>query len=152
MITFQEEALTECLEEMKPLFEEHWDEIDIHKDKIKLNPDYDKYLTLDAIGMLHVLTARDDDKIIGYFISFIQSNMHYKDYTFALNDVLFIHPDYRKGSVGYKLFKKAEVSLKELGVEVLMIQSKVKHDFKSIMDKLDFERVEYTYSKYIGEG
>lgn len=151
MITFQEEYLADCLEEMKPLFDTHWDEIALHKDKIKLNPDYDKYLLLDSMGMLHVMTARDDDKIIGYFVSFIQPHMHYQDHTFAINDILYIHPDYRKGSMGYKLFKNAEASLKEIGVHVLMIHAKVQHDFKPLMDKLGFDRIEYNYSKYIGE-
>lgn len=151
MITFQEEYLVDCLDEMKPLFETHWDEIALHKDKIVLNPDYSKYLILDEAGMLHVLTARDEGKIIGYFISFIDHHVHYKDHVFAINDILFIHPDYRKGSVGYKLFKSAEASLKEIGVSVLMIHAKVQHDFKPLMDKLGFDRVEYNYSKFIGD-
>jgi len=151
MITFQEEPLVDCLEEMKPLLSEHWDEIALHKDKIKLNPDYDKYLLLDSLGMLHVVTARDGDLLVGYFISFLQPHMHYKDHTFAMNDILYIHPEYRKGSAGYKLFKYAEKSLKEIGVHVLMIHAKVKNDFKPLMDKLGFNRVEYNYSKYIGE-
>lgn len=151
MITFQEESLVDCLEEMKPLFENHWDEIALHKDKIKLNPDYDKYLLMDKLGMLHVMTARDDGKIVGYFISFIQPHMHYKDTVFAMNDILFIHPDYRKGSIGFKLFKKAEESLKGIGVDVVLIHAKVKNDFKPLMDKLGFNRAEYSYSKYIGD-
>ena len=144
-------GIKDCLEEMKPLFDEHWEELAIHKDKIKLSPDYDKYLHIDEFGMLHVMTARDDDKLIGYFISFVQPNLHYKDNMFASNDILFIHPDYRKGSVGYKLFKNAESSLLELGVDVIIIHTKIHKDFKPLMDKLGFDRVEYIYSKYVGD-
>jgi len=150
MITYQEESAAECLEEIKPLIEMHWEEIAVYKDKIKLNPDFDKYLLLDSIGLLHVLTARDDDKLIGYFISFIQPNMHYKESVFATNDILYIDPLYRKGSVGYKLFKKAEESLKEIGVDVIIVHSKVNNDFKPLMDKLGYERIEYNYSKHVG--
>jgi GNAT superfamily N-acetyltransferase len=151
MITYQEESVQDCLEEIKPLIEAHWEEIAIHKDRIKLNPDFDKYLLLDSLGMLHILTARDDEELVGYFISFIQPNMHYKDEMFAINDILYIKPEHRKGTVGYRLFKKAEASLKEIGVSVIIIHAKVKNDFKPLMDKLDYERIEYTYSKYIGE-
>jgi len=150
MITYQEESAQDCLEEIKPLIEMHWEEIAVYKDKIKLNPDFDKYLLLDSMGMLHILTARDDDKLIGYFISFIQPNMHYKDSLFATNDILYIDPVYRKGSVGYKLFKKAEDSLKGIGVDVIIIHSKVNNDFKPLMDKLGYERIEYNYSKHVG--
>lgn len=151
MITYQEEELKDCLDEMKPLLEDHWKEIALNKEKVKLNPDYDKYLEADEKGLLHVLTARDNDKLIGYFISFVQMHIHYKDHLFAVNDILFIDKNYRKGSTGYKMFKKAEESLKEIGVDVLVIHSKVNNDFKPIMDKLNFERVEYIYSKFIGE-
>ena len=151
MITYQEEYLIDCLDEMKPLLEEHWEEIALYKDKVKLDPDYDKYLLLDSLGLLHVLTVRDDAVLVGYFISFIQPHMHYKECTTAVNDILFIHPSYRKGSIGYKLFKKAEQALIELGVDVMIISSKVKNDFKPLMDKLEFNRVEYMYSKYIGK-
>ena len=151
MITYQEEPLEDCLEEIKPLIEIHWEEIALYKDKIKLNPDFDKYLLLDSLGMLHVLTARDQGTLIGYFISFVQPNMHYKESVFAVNDILYIHPEYRKGSTGYKLFKKAEKSLKEIGVDVIIIHAKVNNDFKPLMDKLEYERIEYNYSKYIGD-
>jgi len=151
MITYQEEKLEACLEEMKPLLEEHWEEIALHKEYVKLNPDYDKYLLLDSLDLLHVLTARESGVLIGYFISFIQPHMHYKQCKVAANDILFVSKKYRKGSVGYKLFKKAEQSLKELGVDIIIIAAKVKNDFKPLMDKLGFERFEYNYSKYIGE-
>jgi len=151
VITYQEESAADCLEEIKSLIILHWEEIALYKDKIKLDPDFDKYLLLDSMDMLHILTARDDGVLIGYFISFIQPNMHYKDKMFATNDILFIEKSYRKGTVGYKLFKHAEKSLKELGVDVIVIRSKVNTDFKPLMDKLGYERIEYVYSKYTGE-
>ena len=151
MITYEVEEVANVLDEVKPLLEKHWNEIALHKDNIALKPDYDKYLLLDKMNMLQLVTARDDGKLIGYFVSFIQPHMHYKDNLFAMNDILYIDPEYRKGSVGYKLFKHAEKFLKEVGVDVIMIHSKVKNDFKPLMDRLGFERVEYTYSKYIGD-
>lgn len=151
MITYQEESAQDCLEEIKPIIKLHWEEIALHKDKIKLNPDFDKYLLLDSLGMLHILTARDEGELVGYFISFIQPNMHYKAELFAINDILYIKPEHRKGTVGYRLFKNAEASLKEIGVDVIVVHTKVNNDFKPLMDKLEYERIEYSYSKYIGD-
>lgn len=150
MITYQEEALADCLEEMKPLLESHWEEIAIHKEVVKLDPDYDKYLLLDNMGMLHVLTVRDEGVLIGYFISFIQPHMHYKSTIYAVNDILYLDKEYRKGLTGYKMFKRAEELLTEIGVDVIVIHSKVNKDFKSLMDKLGFNMVENTYSKFVG--
>jgi len=151
MITYQEESFADSFEEMKHLFDAHWSEIAMYKDKFKLNPDYDKYCTLESIGCLHTVTARNESGIIGYFLSFIQPHMHYMDCLTAINDIVFIHPDHRKGLVGYKLFKVAEKLIKAKGVHVMVINSKVKQDFEPIMTKLGFDRFEYSYSKYIGD-
>lgn len=150
MITYQEEPLKDCLEEMKPLLEQHWKEIALHQDKIKLNPDYEQYLRLDCIGMLSTVTARDDGKLIGYFVTFIPPNLHYKDNVIALNDILFLNKDYRGGTVAYKMFKFAINVLVELGVDVIQVHEKKEHSFKPLMDRLGFEHIENIYSRYVG--
>lgn len=151
MVTYQEESFIDIVEELTPLIYEHWEEIALHKDKIKLNPDFNKYIEADELGLIHILTAREEEELIGYFISFVQPHLHYMDTLFAVNDVLFVTKKHRKGRVGYILFKKAEESLKEIGVDVIMIHAKVHADFKPLMDSLGYDRVEYNYSKYIGD-
>ena len=151
MITYETSALGPILEELKPILHLHYEEVAENKDKISLNPDYDKYLAMDAAGILHTVLARDGEKIIGYFICFVTPHIHYKDHLFASNDILFIHPDYRKGRAGIGLFKFAEQDLKAKGVSVLIIHMKVKHPFDPLCIKLGYTNIERLYSKYIGD-
>lgn len=150
-ITFQVESFEDTVEEMKPLFDLHWEEIAIHRDKIKLNPDYEQYALLCEAGALHIVTARDGGKMIGYFISFLQPHLHYLDHTFAINDVLFLLPEYRHTDIGAGMFMYAEEKLKEAGASVIIIHMKTHAPFDSLCLALGYENVERNYSKYVGD-
>lgn len=151
MIGYNVETLAQCLEEMKPLLEEHYSEIAMYKDKIELNPDYDTYFALEENGHLHIVTVRDEGKLIGYYVSYIHKNMHYQDHLFAVNDVLFLHPDYRGGTVAYRMIRYAEEQLKALGVSVIMLHMKVAYPFEELCQALGMDKAEYVYTKFLGD-
>lgn len=151
MIEYNVEFLSMCLEELKPLLTEHWEEIALNKDKIKLNPNYKQYLDLEKAGMCHTVIARKDSKVIGYYISFIVDHMHYQDHKFAMNDIMFLHPDHRGGRTAMKLIKFAEERLRKLGVSVMTMHMKTDFPFEPLAQACGFNKVEYNYSKYIGD-
>jgi len=144
------EAFGDCIEELKPLLELHWEEIAVNKEKIKLNPNYDQYQALEDAGSLHMVVARDKGKVVGYFISFIVPHMHYQDHLWAMNDILFLHPDYRGGRTAMKLFAYAEADLKRLNVSVIQLHMKTEFPFEPLAQACGYKLVEYGYSKYIG--
>ena len=148
---YQQEFLPTVENDIRPLIQKHWEDIALNKDKIKLNPDWDAYYVLEQAGVLKIFTAREGDLLVGYFVVIIQYNMHYKDHLFASNDIIFLHPDYRKGRTGIKLIQFAEKCLKEDGVSVLSINTKVHKPFDNLMQFLKFSLVERIYSKYIGD-
>lgn len=153
MITYQEEKIIDILEELDPLLTDHYEEIAWRKDKIKLSPDYDKYLKLEEMGILHTVTAREPDagKLVGYFISFVQPHLHYSDTLYAVNDILYMSPEYRATEASANLFRFAEESLKSIGVDVITLHMKVWLPFEALSSYLGYEKIEYNYSKYIGE-
>lgn len=151
MITYQQEFLLTVENEAKPLLEAHWEEIALNKEKIKLNPDWDVYHSLEDANQLKIFTAREDGKLIGYFVVFVRTNPHYKDHLFASNDIIFVSEPYRKGFTGTKLIKFAEKCLKEDGVSVLTINTKRHKPFDSILCRLGFKHIENIYSKYLGD-
>jgi GNAT superfamily N-acetyltransferase len=148
---YSRENFSDVRNDIEVLLEKHWEEIALNKSKIKLNPDWDTYLSLYEAGQLGIYTARKDKKLVGYFIVVAAPNPHYKDHIFAVNDIIYLDPEYRKGFVGVKLIKYAEKNLKELGVSVLAINTKVHKPFDSLMERLGFSLIERVYSKYIGE-
>lgn len=150
-IKYQQEFLETTHKEAKPLLNSHWDEIALNKDKIKLNPDWEAYESLEAQGKLKIFTARDDGRLVGYFVVIVGVNIHYKDHLFAANDIIYLSPEHRKGFTGIKLIKFAEKCLKADGVSVLTINTKVHKPFDKLMDFLKFRKIERVYSKYLGD-
>lgn len=150
MIKYQQEFLSQVEDDSKYLLELHWNEVALNKEHIKLNPDWESYYELEQVGNLRIFTARNKGTLVGYFVVIVNSNLHYKDHLFAANDIIYLHKDYRKGFTGIKLIKFAEECLREDGVSVLAINTKVHQPFDVVLERLDFNMVERVYSKYLG--
>ena len=151
MITYQQEFLDTCEKDCQELIRLHWEEIALNKELIKLNPDWDAYHTLENSDKLKIFTARIKEELVGYFVVITGSNLHYKDHVFAVNDILYLSKEHRKGRTGLKLIKFAEKCLKKDGVSVLSINTKVHKPFDSLMEYMGFNLIERVYSKYIGD-
>ena len=105
---FALENLAKVRREIEPLLEEHWKEIALNKDIIKLNPDWEGYARLDAINSLRIYTARKDDKLVGYFVVIVNKSLHYRDHLFANNDIIFRKLRYNAGLQGSYYLDLAE--------------------------------------------
>jgi len=150
MVTYQLEALASVRREAEPLLKQHWEEIAVNKDIIKLNPDWRAYAELDRINALRVFTARKDGELIGYFVVIVSKALHYADHLFANNDVIFLAKPARKGMTGIKLIKFAIESLKAEGITKLHVNTKAHQPFDPILERLGFEEIERVYSLVLG--
>ena len=97
VMLFQQEFFSDCYGEAKELLNMHYEEIALNKDFIKLNPNIEQYEDAEKQGILKIFTARDEGKIVGYFAVLVNRSLHYQDHLYAHNDVIFLHPDHRKG-------------------------------------------------------
>lgn len=144
---FALENLGNVKEDIKPLIEEHWKEIALDKGAIKLNPDWDAYGAYDFIGSLRVYTAREDGQLMGYFVVLVSRSLHYKDHTFANNDIIFLKKEARQGLTGFKLIKYAVQQLEAEGVSKIHINTKIHQPFDVVLERLGFNCIERIYSK-----
>lgn len=151
MIVTQEEKFADIIDELRPLNEEHWEEVAWYQDDIKLNPDYNKYKVLEENGMLQTITARAGEELIGYNIHLLSPNLHYSDHKYACNDVIFLLPEYRHGFAAYQLVTLAEASLREKGVSVVTYHMKLDHPFQHLMKTTGHNPQEMIFSKYVGD-
>ena len=150
MITYHVESFASAYEEALPLLQAHWHEIALNQDSIKLNPDFEAYQNLEDQGRLHIYTAREGDKLVGYFAVIAIEHLHYKDHIFAHNDVIYVDPEYRKGFTAWRLIKFAEQQLILSGVSVMMINIKRHKPFDKLLQRLNFKETESIYSKRLG--
>jgi len=145
MICFNVEKFTEVIEEAKPLLFRHWEEIAVNKDTVELRPDYDQYARLCESGVLKVITARKNGKMIGYSSWFVSNNLHYSQLVFAEVDIFFMDKEHRKGLLGYNLLKESCAILKTLGVTDVIVKDKIDHSLESVLKRLKFNAVETVY-------
>lgn len=149
--TFQMEYVSDVKQEMTPLLEDHWEEIAVHKDKIKLNVDWDTYLKLESSGDLGLYTVRHKGVLVGYLAVVCQINPHYKDHIYAVTDVIFVKEEHRNAKVGFTLLDFAEKDLKERGVSVFVVNTKTHKPFDALLEGMSFDLIERVYSKYLGD-
>jgi GNAT superfamily N-acetyltransferase len=146
MISYQRESAATVVQEIVPLLYLHWQEIAHYKD-IPLDPDTDAYLALDGAGALRVYTARADGQLIGYCIYFVRPNIHYRTSLQAVQDVLFLLPEHRKGRVGFGLIHFADEQLRAEGVQAAYQHVKKSHDFGPLLERMGYEHVDTIYGR-----
>lgn len=132
------------------LFRQEWEEIALDKDHISLSVDVDRYSQMQALGTLHILGARDDGKLVGYYIAFLFPHPHYKDAgAMAMTDVYYLLPQYRRGGYGVTLLVEAERSLREKGITKAYISCKVQHDHTELFEHLGWTKSDFCFIKLL---
>jgi len=136
------------VKEMEVLFPLHYDELCVTKD-FPLTPDYAAYKRLADAGMLRCITVRADEEMIGYAIFIVQPHLHYMTCKTAFEDIYYIRPDFRKGRVGIRLFKYAEDVLKGIGVNRVIMHTKVHMDNSKLFEYLGYKLTDKIYTKIL---
>ena len=124
MSTFAVETYDQIIEEIKPMLPEHWAELAVHKD-IPLDPDFEFYRRAHEAGMLLFLTCRKEGALIGYAIWVVKTHPHYRAHTWALNDIVWLHPDHRGEKTGRAFVTFWEAEFTSRGVNVVHVDTKV---------------------------
>jgi len=146
----QQEILYMVMDEAEYLLKMHYQELTLNKEHVMLAPDWERYADLEKQGNLIIFTARDEGRLVGYSAFFINSHIHYKNNLFAINDVLFLHPDYRNNSCGARLIKYSDQELSKLGKVKILWHVKVSRDFRPILHRLGYVDEEIICGKMAG--
>lgn len=150
MITYQVESFRECLEELKEILTNHYNEVEDGINKVEFNPDYETYMKYEELGILTLITVRDDKTLIGYYLSLEIPMLNSKHILHSLEIGFFIVPSYRKSSIGLNLLKFTESVLKELGVQKMFASSKASHPCDKLYIRFGMELYNLQYIKTIG--
>lgn len=141
---FSCETYDDVIEEIKPLLEEHYEEIAKYKD-IPLVPDWSTYRKLEQVGVLKIFTCRQDDRLIGYGIYFIKPHLHYSTCLVAQQDILFITKGHR--GTGFRFINWCDEQLKSLGVNLTVQHIKASHNFGAMLERQGYELMDLIYTK-----
>ena len=148
VLSYHDENGLLFVEELKKLFPAHYDELCVTKD-FPLQPDYEAYKRLGEAGMLRCINCRIDGEIVGYIVFVIQPHLHYMSCMTAFEDIYFIKKEYRKGRIGIKLFQYAEKVLKGIGVNRIIMHTKVHLDHSRLFEYLGYKHTDKLFTKLL---
>ena len=94
MIVYRREKFADALPDLQEIWPRHYAEVSSYPG-IELNPGLDRFLMAEERGMLVLVTARDDGKLVGYALDFVMPHLHYAQITVAACDLYYILPEYR---------------------------------------------------------
>jgi GNAT superfamily N-acetyltransferase len=151
-LTAQQERFSAIAKELPPLFERHWLELGSNRDTIKLDPDWDRYLAMDAAGLLVVTTARVAGVLVGYIFNIVGPHLHYRSTAHAELEMFWLDPAWRGLWFSLRWFRGNDDMLRELGVKRVHVA--VKNGYKDgrvgvIFKRLGYLPVETVYSKVL---
>lgn len=145
-MNFAHEPYSDALiEEMRPLWKRHFEEIAAFQN-ISLDPDLSIYQRTATAGVLRIYTARMFGSLCGYQVFFISPHPHSKQSIQAVQDILFLDLDLRVGLTGYRFIKWCVQELKREGVQVIHQHISAKKDFGHLFKRLGFHLEDLVYS------
>ena len=150
------ESFYKIARELPPLFERHWRELALDRERVPLDVDWDRYLALAATDALHVVTVRDGDVLVGYIFNIVGPHLHYRSTIHAELEMFWLDPAYRGAENGWfalRMFRENEKHLRSLGVKKVHVAEKL-HFMGGrvglIFKRLGYKPVETNWGKWIG--
>lgn len=150
-VLFQLEPWATYAPDAEALWPLHWQEVALTQAEIPLDMDVERYAALDAAGILHIVTGRDQGRLIAYHTSLIMGHLHYKSSLHAFVDLYWVHPLWRRGTIALRLFGAAHRSLKARGVVKVQSGTKLHSglDMSRLFTYMGYAHVEKTFTKLL---
>jgi L-amino acid N-acyltransferase YncA len=153
-ITYQVERWAAFAADAQDLFRQHWLEIALGHAKVPLDVAHDRYQAMCDQDVLHIVTVRDNGRLVGYHVAIVSGHLHYASTLHGITDVYYLLPKYRRGRTGIRLFQRVEAEMRALGVEKLFTGVKLHTaDGQSgrLFEYLGYTPTETLYTKLLGD-
>jgi GNAT superfamily N-acetyltransferase len=118
------ERMTDILDEIAPLHQEHYIETEENYLDESLNADYKRYAELEDNAQFVLFTVRLGWKLVGYLQYYVFRDLHSQGMYQAREDALFLTKQARGQKIAPKLLSYAESQLPQLGVRYVGMTSK----------------------------
>lgn len=146
MIRFQREDISpDVIEEIRPLAELHFNEIDPFPE---IDPNLSGAFYRLNQEYVRLFTAREGENLVGYAVFAVTKHPHYEESIQATQDLFFVAPEARlHGWVGLKLIRFCDEQLKAEGVEVVYQFSPRRRDIGPLLARAGYHRIQDLYAR-----
>lgn len=151
--TIRSLTVAEARDLAAPLMREHWEEVGSPRLRHlqQLDPRWDVYETLEAMGQLVLLGAfAADGALVGYSCTIAnEGHLHYAALPWAPNDVLFVTKSHRRSRLGLRLIEATEAAVRaRFGRPgVLTMHAKPGTTLDLMLPKMGYHLHEHIYFK-----
>lgn len=144
---YAREKLTDkLLDEMYPLWKDHHEEVP-GIEGIPLDPNFDVYRECDSRGVLRIYTIRHFNNLHGYQVFMVGTHPHSKHSIQAIQDILYLCPDIRRGFTASQFIKWCCECLRDEGVNVVYQYISARRDFGKVLERIGYELQDLVYSR-----
>lgn len=149
MITFHSETWADVKDEFDELGRKNFEECKIAEGRKPYSLYHGAFDFLDEQGLVHVTTARDGGRLVGYILT-ILSQRHLQFEAFCSQSIgIFLMPEFRKGGNGLKLLENDEKFLRLLGVEKMYAGYTIEKDLGPLFIRRGWKGTEMHYTKWV---
>ena len=128
-----------------PMLRDHYAEVAKFKTTLNLDPDFERYRTMEKQGALHVVTARRGGELVGYSIHFLFRHPHYRTVLVGQDDIHYVVPALRQHGVGTAMRRFAIAGMERRGVGLVTARTKPDHSHDDSLTGMGFRLFELTY-------
>jgi GNAT superfamily N-acetyltransferase len=114
-----------------------------------LDMDWDFYAEAAQQGKFILITARENEELVGFVTYYVNNHPHHKTVMYAACDILAVKMAHRGKGIGTQLVKAAEPLLKMFYVKRIVHASRTVYDVEPLFPKLGYSLVERSYMKVI---
>lgn len=129
-------GFADVIQANEALGREHYEEIALNKAVMAYAPDVDRYARLEQLGVLLTLGVFKGDVLVGYSVNIITPHLHYRDLLTCHNDMIYIAPAHRRGTLGVKLIKATRDAVKAKGVQLMLWHAKENTPLAKLLPRL----------------
>lgn len=144
------EGLASAKPAIEELVEDHYQEVNAFRDR-PLDINWPEYLKIAAAGRYHLITVRQGGLLMGWAGYFLYDHLRHRGYRMAKEDWYYVRPAARGQGIGRKMFAAGETTLRERGVDRIIMSCKVQHDHSGLIEDMGFDHYEKTFTKLLGK-
>lgn len=151
VLTMHCESLALFRPEYEARMREHWEQLALNRDRVALDPIWKAYERMEAEGRLFIMAARKNGALAGYFVGFLGPHLHYAQLFQLHCDVFYVYPEYRRGTLGVRLFRTVEIEARRRGVRQILCATKLHDDSSALLRRLGYRAIETNHALWIGD-
>ena len=153
MLSYSLEKLNNQLkDEMLLLADLYWQDVAAPFHAFPPDVDWQVYMTLEQAGRLRVVVGRNDGGLLkAAAVVVVAPHPHYACICGSL-PLLFLHPDYRKGTEGMRLVRLAERAAEKTGAQLMMTHGGMHNGVYRLFEGMHYQDFGRYYVKVLKNG